>query len=222
MEPERRENSEAQARLIEGLKSYRDVEKRKYIHLVDGGISDNLGLRAMIDRAEGLGEHTFAQLVKLKVKNVLIILVNAEVKPEQFIEETAEKPSVAATMGAFTSAQMNAFNQETLDKVRTNLARLRERSARDNVPVRFYFSEVSFDQIQTNEVSGFLNSMPTSLELEDVDVDRLIVTGRILLRHEPSFKLFKKQNNGKLVEGAMEDEVACRHFDLLNCEMPID
>jgi NTE family protein len=208
---------EAQERLVEGLRSYRDVEKRKYIHLVDGGISDNLGLRAMIDRAEGLGDHSFAQLEKFKVKNVIVILVNAEVKPEQLIENTAAKPSVAATVGAYTNAQMDAFNRETLDKVRKNMKLLRERSARENLPIQFYFSEVSFDQIQTKEVSGFLNTMPTSLELEDIDVDRLITSGRILLRHEPSFKLFKERTNGKLVEGAMEDAVACQYFDQLNC-----
>ncbi|MEH6570679.1 MAG: patatin-like phospholipase family protein [Halioglobus sp.] len=213
----REPESEAQERLVEGLKSYRDVEKRKFIHLVDGGISDNLGLRAMIDRAEGLGDHSFEQLKKFNVKNVLVVLVNAEVKPEQFIEESHEKPSVAATVASITNAQMDAFNQETLDKVRTNLAHLRERSAKDNLAVRFYFAEVSFDQIQTKEVSGFLNSMPTTLELEDVDVDRLITSGRILLRHEPSFQLFKHENNGKLVEGAMKDEVACQYFDMLNC-----
>ena len=68
---------EAQATLLEGLKSYRDVENRKYIHLVDSGIADNLGLRTLIDRVEGLGEKRFPILQEHGVRNILIVLVNA-------------------------------------------------------------------------------------------------------------------------------------------------
>ncbi|MBM4332009.1 MAG: patatin-like phospholipase family protein [Deltaproteobacteria bacterium] len=38
------------------LKSYMDAERKPYIHLVDGGIADNLGLRAAIDRLLPQGE----------------------------------------------------------------------------------------------------------------------------------------------------------------------
>lgn len=44
-------DSYSQSKLIEGIVSYRDADNRAYINLIDGGISDNLGLRAMIDRA---------------------------------------------------------------------------------------------------------------------------------------------------------------------------
>ncbi len=52
-------DSAALASVQEGLRSYRDFERRKYIHLVDGGIADNLGLRAILDRLETLGEVRF-------------------------------------------------------------------------------------------------------------------------------------------------------------------
>ena len=43
-------DGEAQTMMKQGLKSYRDSAERKYIHLVDGGIADNLGLRATARR----------------------------------------------------------------------------------------------------------------------------------------------------------------------------
>lgn len=57
--------SEAQNMLVEGLLSYRNAQERPYIHLIDGGIADNLGLRSMIDRIEGLGEQRFDQTLCL-------------------------------------------------------------------------------------------------------------------------------------------------------------
>jgi NTE family protein len=51
--------------VIRQLETYGDKDKRKYIHFVDGGITDNLGLRAIsdvlaesggVDRAVAMGE----------------------------------------------------------------------------------------------------------------------------------------------------------------------
>ncbi len=40
---------------LEGLRSYAEEDTRKYAHFVDGGITDNLGLRAICDIVELAG-----------------------------------------------------------------------------------------------------------------------------------------------------------------------
>jgi NTE family protein len=214
---EARADSNAQASLTSGLKSYRDAEKRKYIHLVDGGISDNLGLRSTIDRLESFEETVTLSRNGTPVKNVLVILVNAQVERDALIEQTARKPSVGSTMGAFTSAQIYQYNQETLDRLRLNMKKLQERTADQNLPTRFYFAQVSFDEIQESEANRFLNSLPTSLELEDIQVDRLIAAGRVLLRREPEFMKFMQDNNGRLQPGAVSVEELCAEFYSEGC-----
>ena len=62
------------------LKSYLDVKERPYIHLIDGGMSDNLGLRAAIDRMT-IGGNAWRSLKYLGLENTrkfAFILVNAE------------------------------------------------------------------------------------------------------------------------------------------------
>jgi len=216
-EAKKQADTESQHHLLDGLMSYRDVDSRKYIHLVDGGISDNLGLRSLIERLESLGDLGWKIMSENPPDNILIILVNAEVKPESFIEQSADKPSVSTTMGAFTSVQMQRYNQETLDRLQDNIDDFRARAVGSGVQTRVYFSEVSFDLVKTAEVNKFLNSMPTSLELEDIQVDRLIGAGRLLLRYEPQFKQYKKDNGARLAEGAISREEICREFDLENC-----
>ena len=184
---------------------------------MDGGISDNLGLRATIDRVEGLGEHRFGQLEALGVKNVLVILVNAAVQRDSFIEQSPNKPKPATTMSAFVDSQMSRYNQETIDRMRHNIERYQQRVDDEGLPLQFYFSEVSFDHVQLADASSVLNNMPTSLELKSEDVDKLISTGRLLLRNEPSFVLFKANNNGRLAEGAMSKHELCKYFDHPDC-----
>ena len=82
--------------------------------------------------------------------------------------------------------------------------------------------EVSFDGVLAESVSTFLNSVPTSLELEGADVDRLIVTGRLLLRHEPSFEAFKSRVGAVIAESAISDDEICRHFDAAECTVRLE
>ena len=63
--------TESQQDFAENILSYRDIEKRKYIHLVDGGISDNLGLRATLDRVGALGDERFKRLADGNVDSIL-------------------------------------------------------------------------------------------------------------------------------------------------------
>jgi NTE family protein len=206
-----------QEQLVEGLMSYRDFQNRKYIHLVDGGIADNLGLRSMIDRVQGLGEQRVRSREGRLPRNVLVILVNAETKPKRMIESTAEKPSAGATMSAYISAQMNRYNQETLDSMRRTLDTIAENSREKGQPVDVHFAEVSFDDIQVKEVSALFNSTPTTLELGDEEIDRLIAAGRVLLRADPDYQAFVKGRNGKLAESAPDKDDLCQLFNEAGC-----
>jgi NTE family protein len=210
-------DSKSQQQLAAGLRSYRDSNKRPYIHLVDGGIADNLGLRTITDRFEMLNSVGFASSTGSLPSKILIVLVNAEVKPESSIDSSAKKPSASDTMSAYTSAQMDRYNQETLDRLRQNIRKFETRAAQVGKPTSIYFAEIGFELATVNTVNQFFNNLPTSLQLEELEVDRLVGAGRLLLRHEPSFKKFKKDSDARLVDGAVSNNEICRLFGVEYC-----
>ncbi len=69
--------------VLAAYNSYQDKQGRPYIHLVDGGITDNLGIRALYDRVELMGgaKNTTRALEHLP-KYIVIIVVNAETRPK--------------------------------------------------------------------------------------------------------------------------------------------
>ncbi len=207
-----------QSRIVEGLKSYRNAEQREYIHLVDGGVADNLGLRVMTDRLESLNAREMLALSELPIKNILIILVNAEVNPERLIEQSPGTPSLSTTMAAVSSAQFDSYNRETLDRFKDLLRELEHNARAAGTDTKIYFSQVNFDHVQVHEVNRVLNALPTTLALEDIDVDRLIVAGRLILRNEQDFQAFKEHNNATLAAGALSEEVLCQYFDYPSCK----
>ena len=66
-------------RAVDGLQSYFIKDKRRYAHFVDGGITDNLGLRAIYEVIEiAGGPAVFLQKMNRKPsRRIAVISVNA-------------------------------------------------------------------------------------------------------------------------------------------------
>ena len=183
--------------LLEQLKSYDDRMARPYIHLVDGGISDNLGLRALVDGLEAFGAALLVDTHRGRMpKDVLVVLVNAEVNPERGLELSAEKPSVVDTVDAVTNTQIALYNRETLAVVGEEMGKTEEELRRQGHDIRFYLAEVSFESLKQKSLKSFFNNLPTSLELDDAEVDLLIGAGGELLRKVPGYRAFLAANTG--------------------------
>ena len=80
-----------------------------------------------------------------------------------------------------------------------------------------FFIEVGFDQVKDDNLNEMLNSMPTTLELDDNEIDQIITAGRILLRKEPSYMRFVENNKGRLVDGAIAADEICRYLPQAAC-----
>ncbi len=183
--------------LRDRITSYADKKSRPFLHLVDGGIADNLGLRAVTDRIESVGSGLVFDEHSRIPQDVLLISVNAEVKPERGINLSAEKPSIVDTIDAFSSAQMELYNKETKLLLSNELGVLKEALRQRGHEVRVHAAEISFASIQGKSLRSYFNSLPTSLELSNQDVDRLISIGRKLLREQPGYREFLRLNGGQ-------------------------
>lgn len=212
------EHSLREAALVEGLSSYLDAGARPYIHLVDGGIADNLGLRALLERVQLLGMRS---LDKSKLpRHIVVILVDAAVNPRKSIDQSAEKPSVATTVGALADVQIARYTAETRALIQEVLKELQESERARGKNTQFHLVEVRFASEKREEVSRYLNSLPTSLELPDEEIDLLIAAGRSLLREAPEFQAFLKAGDvqGKVVEPkAKRKDRSCEGVDPLSC-----
>ena len=57
---------------------------------------------------------------------------------------------------------------------------------------------------------------------DDIQLDKLIATGRFLLRHEPSFMRFKQDNKARLANGAVSDDEMCQQFGYDRCPSELE
>lgn len=110
--------------------TYEETEARPYIHLLDGGISDNMGLRisklAMVtgDTSWGLVE----KIARGTVKRLVLIAVDA--RSREYLNESADRsPSPPGPVDALIAAAGNPVDNyatETIELVRHFLLELQE------------------------------------------------------------------------------------------------
>jgi len=178
---------QAEARV---LLSYLDAEHRKYIHLVDGGIADNLGLRAAYQfvGAERSPKEAFKDMGHPHPRLILMILVNAQSHHQPTFAESAASPALTELIDTVTSDQISLYNFETIELVSTAIEKWATELSTPKGPVTAEFVDVSFDAVQDETEREALNSIGTNFSLSDEEVDRLISAGQAVLRASPQFQ----------------------------------
>jgi NTE family protein len=176
---------------VDGLNTYFKKDRRQYAHFVDGGITDNLGLRAIYEIIEISGGAKAFVEGKLKHKpppHLVVISVNASTDPEPQMDVSNKQPSLKETISAMSDVQLHRYNVATMELMDKSLTRWAKELSTPGRPVTPYFVQVGFRDIKEPQKLRFFNQVPTSFSLSDEQVDKLIATGRKLLRNNPEFQ----------------------------------
>jgi NTE family protein len=158
-------------------RSYLDGH-RQFIHLLDGGLSDNLGLRGALDRA--IAREQFAQVPSVPWKlprRVALVVVDAHTDSDYGWDSKEHPLSRAKLLGSIGKVAVSHYSFETLELFREVMARLaREHTGSGNsglLEINTYVIELHFNQLTNEADRRFFNSVPTSLQLPPNTVDRL-------------------------------------------------
>jgi NTE family protein len=178
------------AMVVQGDLAYQDKVTHKYAQFVDGGITDNLGLRAMLDTIEVVGgAKEYLQTVGISTpRRIAFISVNAAADTPQGIGDSSLAPTLHETLNAVTNIQLHRYNVATLEQTQQSLERWTRELSTPARPVTPYFIRMSFEDVSDAPLRRFLNEVPTTFALDPFQVDRLIATGRELLRNNPEFR----------------------------------
>ena len=197
--------------LASSMMALDDHEDHPYLHLFDGGLADNLGLRAMLDgvlRYDGIMDALDAMGMQ-DTRHVIVILVNAETALDIESSRRMQTPTFAASLGAATSVPLQRYSFETVALLKDRLSdweresyeaecgskskttRSKSKNAADGKGckgVDFHFVEVNFSEVEDPKERDYLKALPTSFVLTDEAVDHLIAAGREVLRNNSEFQ----------------------------------
>jgi NTE family protein len=160
-----------------------------YLHLVDGGVSDNLGLRVYLELLSylALNPEQAKQSSLRKVRKVIFICANAHVVSQKGWDRKAKTPGSIPVAVAADAVTMQHYSTDTLAWLGAAIDRLRNHPGLKS-KVDFYSIDLSFDQFSDPEQAAYFLSLPTSFFLKDHVVDELEVAAHVLLYQHPDFK----------------------------------
>ena len=185
--------------------------RRDYIHLIDGGVADNIGLREPLAAAANLNHPwSVLRLINLEqVNKLVVIVVNAATDPETDRDKTPKVPGLLDTVTAAATVPLNNYSFDTLDLLRRTVNEFNESArlvsgCKDLAAARgaqcaldiaaprqieLFPIEVAFEYIDDSAERGWFKNLPTTLELPRESVDKLRAVGRRILGEDPNFRM---------------------------------
>ena len=180
------------------LLSYLDIEKRPYIHLLDGGLSDNMALRGLIEGASVMGglEHLLKEGNVKNVRKFVVLAVNAETSPDVLEYRSDHIPVISRSMGAMVDLPINRYSFDTVTLLRQGLEnarlKLRVNKRAPDSPLspdaEVYFINASLSEVDDPDEREALMKIPTTMYLTDRQIDRLLLAASRLIRIDPEFQ----------------------------------
>ncbi|MFB3090121.1 MAG: hypothetical protein ACE1ZG_02085 [Gammaproteobacteria bacterium] len=192
--------------LVEKYIKYLDSETNPYLHLYDGGLTDNLGIRPGLNRLT-IADDAWA-FVKSRgagdMKRLVFIVVNAQSESKTLYSRSASPvPFMDAILGA-TSIPLNEYTFESLvtlhvviehftdDIIKGRCAdnEFIQGKSYDCADFKAYLVYVDLDQVTDKEQRNRLKALPTSFVLQPEEVDELRGAARAVLMNNKNLKKF--------------------------------
>jgi NTE family protein len=191
------------ARRMGELRSFRERRggalARPFIHLLDGGLSDNVNTRGPVDFTAmkgGLVRSVAAHGYR-SVRRVVFVIVNAETSVRSPQDSSANVPGTIRSALALADIPINRNSDVALAQARGLMAEweaeVRAAHARGDTDsfaadAEIFFIEVSFAAERDAALRERLMAIPTSLELPEETVRLLRDYAASALRRSPAFQ----------------------------------
>lgn len=200
--PQPAEDSPQLQQVVEGLRGYADKRQRRYIHLADGGLTDNLGLRAFqetIDLAGGLRAF-LRKIDRAPNGHVMVVSVDASGNAAAGLGLGLRAPSMLQAIDVMSDVQLQRYNAATLEQMHDSLERWAREVSTPQRTVQPWLVKVSLRDLPDPAERIRLGKVTTRFDLKPDEVDALVAAGRALLRDNPEFRRVREQLGGAATE----------------------
>jgi NTE family protein len=176
------------------LEGYLDPARR-YLHTLDGGIADNIGLRGPLHAL--ISTDTFVQpqngRTGFTLVPLLIVVVNAGAEGEVTIDKTSKLPGLKAIVGGISGTPMDNYSFDSIQLLLNTVGS----TARLESGVRYYPVIISFPLLRDAGLRKTVNNIGTSFNALTTDqLNGLKQAADVLIHQDPCFQQFLHDVNG--------------------------
>jgi predicted acylesterase/phospholipase RssA len=194
------------------LRSYQNRTNRPYIHLIDGGVADNIGLRGPYHAlATTDSPWSVLRMKNLKqVEKILVIVVNSKTDPDSTIDQKESAPGWQQVLMSVATDPMDNYSFETIELLTESFKQWKKDYETDEFfkqtikaidpdhellkdtkfKVDYYAAVIGFDMLEDEEEQHYFKNLPTTFKLPPETIDRLREVASKLLCESKKFNDF--------------------------------
>jgi len=212
------------ARAIGSIKdaedAFRDSKRRPYIHLVDGGVADNVAMRGVLDSldlVEALDEAGLSTSLT-SARRIVVFVVNSLSSPPTHWDASESPPGAIDLLLKASGVPIDHYSHDSVELLQDTAARWQDRrEIRESMTLKpganpavanllhvpnaeIYAIDVSFSAVGDEKERAYLNAQPTSFVLPAEAVDRLRAAAGTIIQASPEFQRLLRDIGVKVIE----------------------
>jgi len=173
----------------EEIEANADGVKHRYLHLVDGGVADNLALRTVIEALElAVASRNFRVVAGFdRLKRFAVIVVNSHSAPSNDWGMHDSPPGIAGIVLKSATISIDRYSYEQTEILHDYVVR-HDATIGTSIPaIKVFLIDIALDAIVDRGERRYFAELPTSFSLSDEQVDRLREVDGKLLRESGEY-----------------------------------
>lgn len=183
----------ARERFEREWRHYTDGTRRPYLHLLDGGLTDNLGIDALLDVTENESVHNLTDFVShRRLRRVVFVSVNARHRPDSSIDREPDVPGFRAVLDAVINIPIDRNSEVSLRRFHHFVERWNKHNR--TLPdggVQMYFVPLNLPDLPEGPLRRQVMNIPTTFYLPAEDVRALKRAAAVLLEKSEAFRVLR-------------------------------
>lgn len=161
-----------------------------YLHLMDGALSDNLGVRSTLDALTDGDDSIHFQnaLQRSGTRKLVFITLNASDTQWTRIAGKRSPPDVLDMLKLVGTVPMDRYSVESKALLTETLQRWANRLSPGNAKDALYFIDLSLDNLRDHPRFGEVTRIETTFSLKRAQVDELRCAAKLLLSSDPEYR----------------------------------
>lgn len=199
---------------------------KKFIHLLDGGIADNLGVMEpyrMLATTE-VSPSFLNRIGSGEIKKIIFVLVNARSAASSSLDQSQATPGIVDMLLGTIDAGIDRTAMGNKERVRqllrdafaeqarieTKAGETEEAKNLTDISNNTFLISIDFDAIENAGCRAAYHSIPTSWTLKSEQVDAILKIGPALLQADPDFPKVLAATGGSLAAPLPKVDTACK------------
>jgi NTE family protein len=191
-----------------------DATNEKWVHLLDGGLADNIGLRSILRAYDRTSGFVRPRINAGHIKRFVVIAINGRTDPPEALSRRERSPGIVDVFMKTATVSMETVSFDTIEhalhrqtereQAQTDIRKCNEALAKCRAPampklaqeIRTCFIHIDFEGLPSPAREELL-AYPTTFSLQEEQLRRLREAARTLLDSSESFQRLLRALRGE-------------------------